>query len=483
MKPLTQHINRTVRVDQSQIIENALAESFLVENQESEMGSIEVKNITGFAISKYVWINPFQANAEIVAVHAATAPTGGTITLAADTVFAHATGEPVYYVEFNQIEVSHASTLTGSKTVLATSGIIAREKEFIYLDTTQTTGYYFARYKSSVAATFGSYSDGVVYDGWATNTVGYMIQSSLNDLSIELSEKVSLDDCIRWINKGLRDVKGKVRRWTEHFVYNYVAGQTSRGVNVVTLPTNIYDSESNLSIEQVRVGGDRGLIYLDPGSFDAQQDSVNVTKVRTQAVATDTTLAVNNSNDFDDAGTVHVYIAGVKYSIEYTGVTRSATAGVLTGIPASGDGSISVTIPIDTYVWQHEEEGKPTFYTVRNGQLEYWPLADASTDDQNVYLDYNTEVTEVNSQGDEIDYQRFDMLEAYLTWRMWCKSSNDGVLDKTSGFYTTFKEYLNDAIRTMPVHKSNTSPNLNHMMRRHGRRSKPNVQLLSVDEQ
>jgi hypothetical protein len=446
--------------------------------------TLTVKDITGFAVGKYVWINPFQVNSEIIAMHASTAPTGSTLTLAATTVFAHVTGEPVYYVEFNQIEVSHAATLAGSKSVLGSvTGMLAREKEFTYLDTTQTTGFYFARYKDSVAGTFSSYSDGVTYDGWATNTVGYMAESALRDLSLDFSENITMLDCIRWINKGLREIKGKIRRWTEHFVYNYAAGQTARGTNVVALPSDIYDGESNASIESLRVGDDKALHYLDPGSFDAQQEDVKVTQVRTQAVATDTTLAVDNSYDFDDSGSVTVYVSGTKYDITYTGVTRSATAGVLTGIPASGDGSITVTIPVDTYVWQDEEEGKPTFYTVRNGQIEFWPLADDEHDNQNVYLDYNTEATEINSESDTVDYLRFDMLEAYLTWRMWCKTSNNGLLDKTSGYYTMFKEYLNDAIRTMPTHKTKTGPNVNRMMRRGIRRSKPNIQDLPIGDQ
>lgn len=471
MKALIQNRNRTIRVDQSQIVENALSETFLTADM-AVGTTLTVKDITGFAIAKYAWINPFQVNSEIIAMHASTAPSGSTLTLAATTVYAHVSGEPVYYVEFNEIEMNHAATLTGSKTVLATVAIRAREKETIYLDTTQTSGFYFARYKNSVATTYGDYSDGVTYGGWATNTVGYMIESALGDLGIQLSEKISIDDCYRWINKGLREIKGKVRRWPEHFVYNYVAGQVSRGTNVVTMPTNIYDGETNLSIEAIRIGDGKALTYLDPGSFDTQQGEVNVTQVTTQALAADTTLAIDNSYDFDDSGTVRVYISGTKYDITYTGVTRSATAGVLTGIPASGTGSITVTIPVDTYVWQHEEEGKPTWYTVRNGALEFWPLADANTDNQNVYLDYNTEVTEVNSESDVVDYQRYDMLEAYLTWRMWCKQDNDGVLDKTSGHYTTFKEYLNDAIRVMPTHKTKTAPNLNRMVQRRGRRNR-----------
>ena len=477
MKALIQNRNRTIRVDQSQIVENALSETFLTADM-AVGTTLTVKDITGFAIAKYAWINPFQVNSEIIAMHASTAPTGSTLTLGASTVFAHVTGEPVYYVEFNAVEVSHSATLTGSKSVLATPSLIARDKETIYLDTTQTTGFYFARYKNVTATTYGDYSDGVAYGGWATNTVGYMIESALSDLGIQLSEKISIDDCYRWINKGLREIKGKVRRWPEHFVYNYVAGQVSRGTNVVTMPTNIYDSETNLSIEAVRIGDGKALTYLDPGSFDTQQGEVNVTQV-TSTYAGGGTLLVDNSYDFDDSGTVYVYVSTInnyaKTAIDYTGVTRSATAGELTGCTFPGTVGAHPTVPADTYVWQNEEEGTPEVYTVRNGAIEFWPLVNADQDNQNVYMDYNTEVTEVNSEADEIDFQRFDMLEAYLTWRMWCKSDNDGMLDMKNGYYGTYKEYLNDAIRTMPTHKSSTGPNVNRMMRRGGRNGRPDI--------
>jgi hypothetical protein len=473
MKALIQHQNRTIQVDQFQIAENALAKTLLSADMAAASGTLTVKNISGFAVGKFVWINPFGQTSEIVAMHASTAPSGTTLTLAANTVYAHSAGEEVLYVEFNQIEINHAATLTGSKSVLATVDIMAREKELIYLDVSQTTGYYFARYKNSVATLYGDYSDGVEYGGWDANTVGAIIETSLRDLSLEYSEKLTLLDIIRFFNEGLREIKGKVRRWPEHYKDNYVAGQISRGTNIVLLPSDIYDAETNASISALRFGNGSALRYLDPASFDAQMDDIIVTQVRTQALAADTTLAIDNSYDFEDSGTVSVYISGTKYEITYTGVTRSATTGILTGIPASGDGSITVTIPVDTYVWQNEEEGTPTYYTVRNGVIEFTPLADASHDNQNVYMDYNLAVTEVNSENDVIDYLRYDMLKNYVTWRIWAKAKNGGVLDKGNGFYTTYKEHLNDAIRTMPTRKTTSAPNVNRMSRRGGRGTRP----------
>lgn len=485
MQPLISHRNRTVRVDQLRIIENALVESYLTADANAASGTLTIKDIDGFAIAKFAWINPFGANSEIIAVHASTAPTGSTLTLASNTAFKHYTGEKVYYVEFNQIEVNHAATIGGSKTVLATSGLIEKDNEFVYLDISQSTGFYFARFKNSIASTFGSYSDGVAYGGWAENTVGYMVYSALDDLDLKFSEKITVENCIRWVNSGMRMIKGKLRSWPEHFVFNYLAGQVTRGNNTVTMPTNIYDLETNRSINAVRIGDALNLIYVDPASFDAQMKGVTVTQVRTQASVGATSLAVDNSYDYEDTGTVDVYVSGVLQSIAYTAVTRDTITGgtaAFTGIPASGTGSITAIIPLDTNVWQGETESKPTYFTVRNGGIEFWPLVDATNDNANAYLDYNTEALAVNSEIDPIDFQRFDILQAYLTWRIWCKSENSSKLDKTSGYYTDFKETLNDAVRTLRPLSVKTAPKINTMSRRRNN-NRPNIQNLSIADQ
>jgi len=486
MEPLIQHQNRTVRIDQVRVIENALAETYLLADMAAGVGDLTVKDIGGFALRKYVWINPFAPNSEVIQVASSPSHSGNNLGIAGTTGFAHAAGEKVYYIEFNSVEISHADTLSGAKTSLDFVDILARKKEAIYLDTSETAGFYFARFYSADTDTFGSYSDGVAYDGWAEDTVGFMIEAAMRDLSLDFSNKITPRDCFRWINKGLREVKGKVRKWNEHYVYNYITDQAQRGQNVADMPATIYDTETNRSIEAVRIGDDAGLVYLDPGVFDAQQDDVRQTTVRTAASAADTTLALGNSYDFDDIGSVSFYIAGTKHTISYTGVTLSDSEGAtaaLTGIPASGEGSITVTVPVGTTLWQNESEGKPYFYTVRNSQIEYWPLPDAANDNQNVYVDFNTAATEVDSESDVIDYLRYDIIAHYLTWRLWCKSEMDGILDKNSGFYNDYREALNDAIRTMRPLKTKTAPNINRMIRRGGLRNKPNPKLLSNDQQ
>lgn len=467
MIPLIQHRNRTVRVDTTQIVENALAQTFLSANMAAASGTLTVSNIEKFAVGKYVWINPFSEKSEIIAVHASTAPSGSTITLAANTTYAHNASEPVYYVEFNQAEFNIASTLTGSKSVLATVALEAGNKETVYLDTANSSGYYFVRLKDSVAGTFSSYSDGCVYGGFASNTVGYMVDQALSDLSLNLSAKITLRDCFQWINKGIKLVQGKLKRWPEHATYNYVAGQVSRGVNTLTMPTDAYDTEGNKSVMGFRIGTGIALSYVSPIEFDNELVDVARGVVTSQASVGATSLAVTNSYDFEDSGSVNVYISGTKYTLTYTAVTRSSSSGALTGIPASGDGSITAIIPADTVVWQNEIEGEPSIYTVRNGALEWWPLADDDHDNTNAYLDYWHVASSVDGEGDTIDLQRFDMLQNYLTWRMKMKARHDGNLDQQDGYYLAFKEDLNDAIRTLSNnHTTKITPKINRMQKR-----------------
>jgi hypothetical protein len=452
-------------VDLAPLLEAGLEETFLTADVAATGVTLTVKDIDGFAINQILVIGELgEETCEIVKTHASSAPSGVSITLVAGGVeFAHSANTRVRRIQYNQIEWNHSATLTGAKSVLATSDLQTDQLVQAYTDTAQTTGYYFARFKDAIGTTYSGYSDGVAYGGANADTVGYMIEVALRENSVRLSDNISREDCYRWLNAGIRFVEGKQLHMPKGLVANYNAGQALRGTNVLTLPTDIYDTTTNQSIKAARIGSET-LSWLDPEAFAEQMAQTSVTQVRTQAVATDITLPIDNSYDFDDSGTVSVYISGTKYDITYTGVTRSATAGVLTGVPASGDGSITVTIPVDTYVWQGETEGTPTYFTVRNGNLEYWPLADSSHDNLNIEMDYFTYATIVNSDGDVIDVNRYEMLLDYLTWRVRMKDKNSGKLDMTDGYYLMFKEKLNDAIRTSRspfVHKM--APKLNRI--------------------
>lgn len=469
MPPYIQHRNRQVYIDLQPLVETKLEDTALNADIAASSSTITVDSIDGFAVNQVILIGELgQEDSEIIKTHPSTTPSGSTITLASNTTKAHSARTKVYLIEFDAVEVSHADTLTGAKSVLATPSIQADQLIQVYTDTTETAGFYFARYKETIGNTFGSYTDGVPYGGWADTQVGHCIQKALDENKESLSDIITLRNCFDWINDGLRYIAGKLRRFPQYQKLNTIIGQTVRGSFLITLPTDIYDKNTRRSIKGVRLGRNGyPLRLIDPYEFENQQTKVVYTQVRTEASATDTTLEVDNSYDFDDSGTVSVYISGTKYDITYTGVTRSDTAGVLTGIPASGDGSISVTIPVDTYVFQNEQEGQPIYATVRNGNLEIFPLPDSSYDNENIYMDYFTEIDQANSLGDTIDAQRYDMLCDYLTYRIKMKKENNGNLDPGNGWFISFRDKLNDYIRVLiPTFKNKMRPNVNRIQYR-----------------
>src|SRR3990167_5281940 len=123
-------------------------------------GTITVSNIVGVGVGDYLLIGEFgQETAEIVRVHTVTAPSGTTITLNANTTYAHIRGESVYRIDRNQVEFSRATTLTGSKSVLVTSDITPDSLYTVYEDTTNTTGFGFYRWKNSADTTYTNYSE------------------------------------------------------------------------------------------------------------------------------------------------------------------------------------------------------------------------------------------------------------------------------------------------------------------------------------
>ena len=79
--------------------------------------------------------------------------------------FAHSIGEPVYRIDYNQVEFSRNTTdTTSGATVLVTQMIQADEEYTRYEDTASSTGYGFVRFYNSTTTAFSSFSDGVNYE-------------------------------------------------------------------------------------------------------------------------------------------------------------------------------------------------------------------------------------------------------------------------------------------------------------------------------
>ena len=448
-------------------------QTMLTDSATSGTDSLTVKGIGGFAKNQILLIGELGAeDSEIIKTHNSTAPAGTTITLLSNLAYTHPVYTKVTVILYDQVEFSNSTTIAGSKTTLTkngpstiTTGLVSLTGDSIEVrcdDTDYNTGFYWMRYKNSISGIFSSYIGPEPYAGYDDNTVGNIIRKALKRCHLKgFTEFIDYDFCIDEINECLRFITGKLKAWSKLQNFDYVLGQTARGTYKFALPSDIYETENNKSILGVRIGSE----VLDfKRKIDWEKDvmlGVCHTQVTTQATAGAITLEIDNSYDFPDSGSVNVYISGEIYTLTYTGVTRSATAGVLTGIPASGTGSITVTIPVDTNVWYGESEVKPTNYTVYGGYL-YTELPTALYDNLNVYLDYWTVPTSVDSDEDTLDAFRYDCCLHWLIWAINAQQKDKGKRNMQDMDYVQFLQILSDYIRNeVPAHRRKRIPKVN----------------------
>ncbi len=453
-----------VRADIGELLNNATT---LVLDADAAVGasSITVQSIIGAAINNLLFIREIgNERAEIIATHAVTAPSGNTVTLATNLVEPHPAGTKIYIVRADTVRFYHAATEidanasdTGLTALAAAQDIDPTMQVNIYDDTTKTSGFYYFRFIDSVNSVNLLYSDpipwGQVGPKFERNEIGYIMESVRKDLSQDWNKKFTKQMAIEEGNKCLDYMADRLQHWSRYLKSDVVLGQTARGVNVYDMPDSIYDPTSNRSILNIKLGGVvRPLIWKDEKEFDRIMDTAKHTQVRTETTADDTEVAVDNTYDFSDTGTIDIFTANTKDSIEYDGITRSATAGEFTDIATGEDGSVDATHVVGTDIWQDYSEGEPRYFTIRNDKINIYPLAGAEFINRNIFIDYWTEAVVLDSESDTIDAARHLALYHWLMWKGTARWRNNGKTKITDDDFKLFSNILNQAIR---MNKSN----------------------------
>ena len=441
----------------------------------SGASTITVKSITGVSTSNLLCLrDPGNELAEIIAVHSSTSPSGNTVTLASTLVEAHPAGTTIYIIRANQVRFYSSSTEVDANSDDSSLSALAAAQNIdptmvnnIYEDTATTAGFYYYRFSDSINSVNLLYSDAIPWNifepQFAENEVGYILEFVKRKLGHEYDERFSRKAALDEANACLSYIQGKLKRFSRYLVPDYAVGQTARGVFDFALPTDIYDNETNKSVLQVRIGTDDApLDPLDEKEFDNQMQGAVRSTVRTAASVGGTSMNIVNSYDFTATGSVNVYTDNTKDAITYEGITRSATVGVLSSIPATGSGAIAVAHAVGQSVWQNEREGRPKFFNVRNGRIRIWPLVDSSWINKNVLMDYYEEATRVDSESDTLDVPRYDAVKAWLSWKGKSYWRNNGVDDLKDADFAMFQDILKSAIRTeVSGQKFKMSPKIN----------------------
>ena len=429
---------KTIILNNSELLENAYSSSL---SSTGSGSSLSVYSIANFAINQCLLIGEFgQEGSEIIKTDDETAPTGTTVTLASSLVKSHPKDTKVYIIPYDQVEIYHTTTIAGDKgAALSTFDVDEEKIETKYEDTAYVSGYYFTRFINSINSNYSDYSDPIPYGGFSSNTVGYLINHAMTSLHKEFTEILTYDKLLEEINSCLRYVRGKLKRWSNVQEFDYILDQMNRGEYSWALPTTYYDKNSNRSMLQVRVGDDSALIYKDKKEFDEYFDDVVKTTVATTAALGATSLVLTSSDDFPETGTFHVYVSNTAYDITVTANNQSTNT--LTCL------ATTVEIPAGTNIWYGESEDTPEYFSVWDGNLYIWPLCGSDNYGKNIYLDFYTDIVEVDSDADEITLARHDMVKHWLKWAIRNITERNGKPDFTDGDWMMFQVCLQDAVR------------------------------------
>ncbi len=420
--------------------------TFLSASVSAAATTITIESIKGFAVNQILLIGEIEnEKSEIKHTHSSSAPSSSTVTLASALTFSHPQGTKIYIIDWDQVEISWAETKTGTKDVLTTINIQPDQKDTLYTDTAKASGFYFVRFKNSISNDFSDYSDPIPWEGFGDNTVGKIIQYALKRNKLKtFTDFIDYEFCIDEINSCLKYIKGKKKKWTHLQEFDYTLGQTARGRYSISLPNNIW-KKSHKSVLDVRIGQSLSLKYADKTEWNDLMIGV----VRTEVVsAGGDNIVVANSTGLRSSG--NVMIEGKV--IDYDSISGNTLQNV------SDD-----DVTVGANVWQGAyQEGTPRNYTVYNEKLFWWPMTSSSKPVQNIMADFWKEAPEVDSDGDEIDVYRFDMIKHWLSWVIRMELKNDGIRTFEDGDYMQFRECLFDAMRG-DIHgqRYKTEPKLN----------------------
>ena len=170
--------------------------------------TVKAVDANAWADNDYIIIGEIGSKtAELLQINGAVAD-GTSLTIdqsgAGGARYVHAVDEPVYRIDYNQIEISRATTATGAKTILATNEIQPDDLFTRYEDSANSTGFGFVRWRNG--GDYSEYSDPIPYTGYTPRSLGRIIKMVRRHTD-ELDFRTLRDeDIIEEVNEKQRDI-------------------------------------------------------------------------------------------------------------------------------------------------------------------------------------------------------------------------------------------------------------------------------------
>jgi len=356
---------------------------------------------------------------------------GSSLTVTNTLKFAHDLDTPVTKILERKIKLYGAATSSATGTVITSVGASGvsiqwnRQYTDITIISTDTAyAYYYATFYDGT--TESSASDYVLATGVADNVINDQIVSAVDmcDETIGTDTKITRDFLLEQSNKWQdeiaqyvyidpRDGTKKVKNWPFEEAEDTTSLSATENENTYalsSLSSEIKFDKTNQAIISLRFGFDK-MDYIDPSEMDQEyyQDTVRTT-VSTQATAGQTTMTLSSTAEMSDAGQFYVGADTITYT------SKVDSTGVVSGIPASGTGSITETHAVGASVWQGINPGLPEKYTIYNGSIIFNVPVDT------LYVGYKIRIKYYKKLSRFVDFSDTTVIPFYNTLETWLRA-------------------------------------------------------------
>lgn len=337
------------------------------------------------------------------------------ITLRDNLNFDHPQDTKVTIVDYNRASFEWSATVGGSKSTLTAypSNVQADQKETLYVDTVQSSGYYFTRFNEAIGNTYSDYSDPVPFGGYDDNSVAMIKKRALDELSEEVDGNMITNEFLNqslWAaRREFHNATGK-RPFRQKF--NVPIGTAQTGSYRIDLPTDVDAPYGPQNIYGVRIGANPNMNWMDKKEWDNYYISKPHTYLLSAYTVGARDLYVNSANDFASSGVIVVENTSITYS------DKSNSGGTLR-ISVQGASSASS----GSEVWQNTTYGLPDMFTVwsdpqGSAYIYFNRPIDTAYIGMNIYADYYRSVVAYNSDADILDEPEYDMFVDYLKYKI-----------------------------------------------------------------
>ena len=375
---------------------------------------------------------------------------GSALTVTNSLSFGHELDEPVTKIYERQFTIHGSATDGGSLTdIIASASARNIEWDKPYseytLKTADTTfAFYVVRFFDGTTAS--SDSDYVPAAGNPSNSVVKVAEKALELTGARVYEDVTWEFLIEAANDAQTEISQFVlpdnrggfykKNWAFEIVGDEVSANFIQGLEMEDkyalsgLSTEMKYGDTNQSVLSVAVGNQAPLKYQSIQDHERERQGVRRTELAAATVVGATSLTVVDASYLSDDGTVR--IGGD--SITYT--TKVDSTGVLSGIPASGTGSITAIFAVGRAVFQGISGGLPDRYTVFNGDLYLNRPLDSTYAPYQLKFKYLRSMTALTELSDTTLINFENAFQFYIAYKIELRRQN---LEKAAQYKTQFE--------------------------------------------